>query len=47
MLQQELEWVQVELEQFVQVQVFVVEVAAHFEIVGFVPASCPGFPISN
>ena len=47
MLQQELEWVQVELEQFVQVQVFVVEVAAHFEIVGFVAAGCPGFPISN
>jgi len=30
----------------VQVQLFVVEVVAHFEIVGAV-ASYPGFPISN
>jgi len=29
----------------VQVQLFVVEVAAHFEMVGFVAAGCPGFPI--
>jgi len=45
-LQQELVWVQVEQEQLVvQVQLFVVEVVAHFEIVG--AASYPGFPISN
>jgi len=46
-LQQELVWVQVELEQLVQVQLFVVEVAAHFEIVCFAAAGYPGFPISN
>jgi len=41
-------WVQVEPEQLVQLQLFVVEVAAHFEIIGFVAAGCcPGFPISN
>ena len=43
--QEELVWVQVEPEQLVQVQLFVVEVAAHFEIVG--AAGYPGFPISN
>ena len=49
--QEELVWVQVELKQLVQVQLFVVqvqlfvvEVAAHFEIVG--AAGYPGFPIS-
>jgi len=31
----------------VQVQLFVVEVAAHFEIVGFAGVGCLGFPISN
>jgi len=31
----------------VQVQLFVVEVAAHFEIVGFAVTGFPGFPISN
>jgi len=46
-LQQELVWVQVEQEQLVQVQLFVVEVAAHFEMVGFAAAGCHGFPISN
>ena len=40
-------WVQVEQEQLVQVYLFVVEVAAHFEIVGFATVGCPGFPISN
>ena len=40
-------WVQVEQEQLVQVQLFVVEVAAHFEIVGFAAIGSPGFPISN
>jgi len=48
-LQQELVWVQVEqVEQeqlVVQVQLFVVEVVANFEIVG--AAGYPGFPISN
>ena len=44
--QQELVWVQVEQEQLVvQVQLFVVEVVAHFEIFG--AAGYPGFPISN
>jgi len=39
-------WVQVEHEQVVvQVQLFVVEVVTHFEIVGAV--GYPGFPISN
>jgi len=39
-------WVQVEHEQVeVQVQLFVVEVVAHFEIVR--AAGYPGFPISN
>jgi len=38
--------VQVEHEQLVVVQLFVVEVVAHFEIVG-AAASYPGFPISN
>ena len=47
MLQQEEElvWVQVEPKQLVQVQLFAVEVVAHFEIVG--AAGYPGFPISN
>jgi len=46
-LQQELVWVQVEQEQLVvQVQLFVVEVVAHFEIVG-AAAGYPGFLISN
>ena len=46
MLQQELVWVQVEQEQLVvQVQLFVVEGVAHFEIVE--AAGYPGFPISN
>ena len=40
-------WVQVEPEQPMQVQLFVVEVAEHFEIVGFAAAGYPGFPISN
>jgi len=45
-LQQELVWVQVEQEQLVvQVQLFVAEVVAHFEIVG--AAGYPGCPISN
>jgi len=45
-LQQELVWVQVEQEQVVvHVQLFVVEVVAHLEIVGAV--GYPGFPISN
>jgi len=39
-LQQELVWVQVELEQLVvQVQLFVVEVVAHFKIVGAASAT--------
>jgi len=38
-------WVQVEPEQLVQVHLFVVEVAAHFEIVGFAAAGYPGFSI--
>jgi len=37
----------VEQKQLVQVQLFVLEVAAHFEIVGFAAIGCPGFPISN
>ena len=46
MLQQELVWVQVEQEQLVvQVQLFVMEVVVHFEIVG--ATGYPGFPISN
>jgi len=46
MLQQELVWVQVEQEQVVvHVQLFVVEVVAHLEIVR--AAGYPGFPISN
>ena len=40
-------WVQVELEQHVQVQLFAVVVVAHFEIVGSVAVGFPGFPISN
>ena len=47
-MQQELVWVQVEQEQLVvQVQLFVVEVAACFETVGFAIVGCPGFPISD
>ena len=39
-------WVQVEQEQLVvHVQLFVVEVVAHFEIVGFTTIGFPGFPI--
>jgi len=40
-------WVQVEPEQPVQVMLFVMEVAAHFKIVGFAAAGYLGFPISN